>query len=638
MPLRSPPEKFWWSTAAFSPAESINNYGTGATMNLWRTSVFSFVVVSILFAAQCSAAQVAPLIANISGRQTVNLDGQWRVIVDPYDVGYMDYRAKPITGNNAFFKDHKPQAPSELVEYDFDSSGQLNVPGDWNTQRDSLLFYEGTVWYKRSFNYAKTPNKRLFVHFGAANYVANVYLNGEPLGSHEGGFTPFDFEITDRVRPHDNFLIVRVNNKRSKEFVPTVNTDWWNYGGITRPVTLVEVPETFIQDYFVQLTKGSMRQMAGWIQLHGPQLHQKLTIRIPEAGITKTVETDQNGRAELSFDADLTLWSPDNPKLYDVEIAAETDKVSDRIGFRSIETRGTDILLNGKPIFLRGISIHEEAPLRSGRAWTEADARTLLGWAKELGCNFVRLAHYPHNEAMLRTADQMGLMVWGEIPVYWTIDWENPTTLHNAQDQLSEMIARDHNRAALIIYSVANETPISDARNQFLRQLVKQAHSTDPTRLVSAALQADESVVANHITITINDPIAADLDVLGNNEYIGWYTRKPADADNIDWVSKYDKPLIMSEFGGDALFGKHGDVDQRWTEEYQEDLYRHQIAMLKRISFLRGTTPWILMDFRSPRRTLPGIEDYFNRKGLVSQHGEKKKAFYVLQEFYREAK
>jgi beta-glucuronidase len=308
----------------------------------------------------------------------------------------------------------------------------------------------------------------------------------------------------------------------------------------------------------------------------------------------------------------------------------------EHIGFRSIETRATDIFLNGKPIFLRGISIHEEAPMRSGRAWSEDDARTLLGWAKELGCNFVRLAHYPHNEAMLRMADEMGLLVWGEVPVYWTIQWENPDTLRNAENQLSEMITRDRNRASLIIYSIANETPVSDARNRFLHQLVQQAHSTDPTRLVSAALQAHESVVADHVTITINDPIAADLDVLGNNEYIGWYVREPADADAIDWVSKYDKPMIMSEFGGDALFGYHGDANTRWTEEYQENLYVHQIAMLRRITFLRGTTPWVLMDFRSPRRTLPRIEDYFNRKGLVSGEGEKKKAFFVLQKFYRE--
>ncbi|HTB92662.1 MAG TPA: glycoside hydrolase family 2 TIM barrel-domain containing protein [Candidatus Sulfotelmatobacter sp.] len=594
------------------------------------------LVLCLLLVSSRGAAQVAPLIANINARQATSLNGQWQAIVDPYDVGAFDYRAQPLKNNQAFYKNYKPQSESELVEYDFDTAGQLHVPGDWNTQRDSLLFYEGSVWYERSFDYPKPPKNRLFLHFGACNYFASVYLNGEKLGEHEGGFTPFDFEITDRVRAHGNFLVLRVNDSRGKDQVPTVNTDWWNYGGITRPVTLVEVPETFIQDYFVQLEKGSTRQIKGWLQLNGPKLQQNVTIRIPEAGISKTFQTDSKGHAEFAFSSNLTLWSPENPKLYSVEIASETDQLEDRIGFRSIEVRGMDILLNGKPLFLRGISIHEEAPLRSGRAWSEDDAQTLLIWAKELGCNFVRLAHYPHNEAMLRMADRMGLLVWGEVPVYWTIQWENPSTLRNAENQLSEMIARDHNRAALIIYSVANETPVSDARNRFLRQLIQDVHSADSTRLVSAALQAHEVTERNRITIHIDDPIASDLDVLGNNEYIGWYVRKPADADAIDWVSEYGKPLIMSEFGGDALFGYHGDALSRWTEEYQENLYEHQIAMLKRIPFLRGMTPWVLKDFRSPRRTLPRIEDYFNRKGLVSDHGEKKKAFFVLQKFYRE--
>jgi len=582
------------------------------------------------------AAQIAPLIANINARQTTSLDGQWQAIVDPYDVGALDYRAQPLKNNHAFYKNYKPQSESELVEYDFDTSGQLNVPGDWNTQRESLLFYEGSVWYKRSFDYTKSPKNRLFLHFGACNYFSAVYLNGEELGEHEGGFTPFDFEITGRVRSSSNFLILRINNTRGREQVPTVNTDWWNYGGITRPVTLVEVPETFVQDYFIQLDKGSTHQIKGWVQLNGPKLQQNVTVRIPEAGLSKTIQTDSKGRSEFSFSADLTLWSPENPRLYSVQIASERDEITDRIGFRSIEVRGTDILLNGRPVFLRGITIHEEAPTRAGRAWSEDDARTLLSWAKELGCNFVRLAHYPHNESMLRVADQMGLMVWGEVPVYWTIQWENPQTLHNAENQLHEMIARDHNRAALIIYSVANETPISDARNHFLRQLIQEARSVDRTRLLSAALQAREVADGKHITIHINDPIGSDLDVIGNNEYIGWYVRRPEDADSIDWISEFDKPLIVSEFGGDALFGYHGDPLARWTEEYQENLYEHQIVMLKRISFLRGMTPWILKDFRSPRRVLPRFQDYFNRKGLVSDHGEKKKAFFVLQKFYLE--
>src|SRR4029077_12639966 len=312
-------------------------------------------------------AQSAPLIQNIDARQTTSLDGRWQVIIDPYDVGSLDYRAQPLKSNGAFFKNHKPESESELVEYDFDTSGQLNVPGDWNTQRDSLLFYEGSVWYERWFDYAKPAKKRLFVHFGAANYQAWVYLNGEELGHHEGGFTPFDFEITERVKPQGNFLVLRINNTRGRDQVPTVNTDWWNYGGITRPVTLLEVPETFVQDYSVQLEKGSTRQIKGWLQLNGTRLQQNVTIRIPEAGLSKTFQTDSKGRTEFAFSSDLTLWSPENPKLYTVEMASETDHLTESIGFRSIEARGTDILLNGKPLFLRGVSIHEEAPLRSGR-------------------------------------------------------------------------------------------------------------------------------------------------------------------------------------------------------------------------------------------------------------------------------
>jgi beta-glucuronidase len=599
---------------------------------LFRHYLFA---VSLLLPGAVSG-QVVPLIANTNARRTVNLDGQWQAIVDPYDVGSLDYRSRPLTNNNAFFKNYKPQSPSELVEYDFDTSGTLYVPGDWNTQRASLLFYEGSVWYKRSFDYAKSAKERVFVHFGAANYKAFVYLNGEEIGQHEGGFTPFNFEITNQVRAKDNFLVVRVDDTRRSNQVPTVNTDWWNYGGITRPVSLVVLPGSFIQDYSIQLKKGSTEQIAGWVQLNGAPLQQSVAIRIPEAGIEKTFESDSLGRVEFSFKANLQLWSPESPKLYAVEIASETDRVVERIGFRSIGVRGTDILLNGKPIFLRGISLHEEAPTRPGRSWSEDDARTLLGWAKEMGCNFVRLAHYPYDEAMLHTADELGVLVWEEVPVYWMIEWENPQTLHSAETQLREMIARDHNRTSLIIYSVGNETPIGEPRNRFIRQLVDDAHSWDATRLVSAALQPTGAKLGDRETLQINDPLGEVVDVLGTNEYIGWYTGRPEDTDRTDWTSAFNKPLIMSEFGADALFGYHGDSQTRWTEEYQENLYEHQLAMLKGISFLRGMSPWVLKDFRSSRRTLPRFEDYFNRKGLISDHGERKKAFFVLQKFYHD--
>lgn len=574
--------------------------------------------------------QHVELIANPDGRKTFNLDGQWRAIIDPYESGFYDYRYQP--NRNGYFKNEKPKSKSDLIEYDFDKSGSLKVPGDWNTQSDQLFFYEGTVWYKKSFDYHLRPNMRVFVYFGAANYQADVYLNGEKVGQHEGGFTPFNFEITRLVRESGNFLVVKVDNQRRREAVPTLMTDWWNYGGLTREVKLIETPDTFVHDYFIQLQKGSANRVTGWVKLTGAKLNQRITVRIPEAGINRSFSTNASGQAAIDFTADLKLWSPETPKLYEVTIESETDRLRDEIGFRTIETRGTNILLNGKPIFLRGICLHEEAPLRGGRANSREDALTLLGWAKELGANFVRLAHYPHNEHMVREADRMGILVWSEIPVYWTIQWENPATLVNARNQLSEMIARDKNRAAVVIWSVANETPLSDARLSFLKNLVSHARSLDSTRLLSAAM---ERHYINPTTQMIDDPLGEFLDVLGCNEYVGWYDGLPAKADELVWESKYEKPLIMSEFGGDALYGHHGDELTRWTEEYQESIYEHQIKMLSRIPFLRGTAPWILTDFRSPRRPLPGIQDYWNRKGLISNRGEKKKAFYVMQRWYK---
>ena len=600
---------------------------------MMRLLAVSLVICGAQVPSHAAHAQEIPLITNVAGRSTTSLDGAWQSIVDPYENGYYDYRYQPRA--DGYFLAEKPRDKSDLVEYDFDTSPLLRVPGDWNSQDQRLFFYEGTVWYRKVFDYRLAPGARLFVRFDAANYEARVYLNGTLLGSHEGGFTPFNFEITRLVKPAGNSLVVKVDNKRRLDAVPTVNTDWWNYGGLTRDVSLIEVPATFVRDYFVQLSPGSIRRVACWVQLDGPEAAGRpVTLRIPEAGVQQTVSTDAQGRAALDVAADFVLWSPTNPKRYDVEVTAGQDRVTDRIGFRSIATRGNDILLNGQPLFLRGVSVHEQAPLREGRANGPEDARTLLGWVKELNGNFVRLAHYPHNEYMVRIADSLGILVWAEIPVYWTIQWENDATLANARRQLSEMIARDKNRAAVILWSMGNETPQSAPRLAFLQTLAQRARELDPTRLITAALELRYRP-EGHV-LSIDDAFGRDLDVLAVNEYLGWYQGSPELADSVRWESAFDKPLIVSEFGADALQGYHADPETRFSEEYQAGVYRHQVAMLKRIPFLRGTTPWILTDFRSPRRPLPGIQDFWNRKGLISERGIRKQAFSILQQYYRE--
>ncbi len=600
-----------------------------------RLYSFALVLYVALLPAIAIASEKPTLLVGADRRPAISLDGDWHFIVDPYNNGYYDFRMQ--ARNDGYFLNEKPGSSSKLVEYDFSKSPTLKVPGDWNSQLDSLFFYEGTVWYEKDFQYQIKPHVRTFLHIGAANYISHAWVNGKKACDHEGGFTPFDCEVTGLLHDGSNFVVIYVNNQRTRDGAPTLNTDWWNYGGLTRDVSLIELPEAFIDDYSLQLQTSKIPTISFWAHVVGAPEHTLVTVRIPDLRLSLTTSTDAQGKASLDIAAPgLQRWSPQNPKLYEVEIVAGGDHLTEQVGFRTIEVQGDNILLNGKSVFLRGVSIHAEAPYRSGRAWSEQDAETLLGWAKELGCNYVRLAHYPHDERMTRLADRMGIMVWSEVPVYWMIEWENPATLANATNQLREMIRRDRNKASVVVWSVANETPNTPARLAFLKTLITTAHAEDPMRPVTAALLVSTLPDTPDGTRTkvIDDPLGQYLDVLGVNEYIGWYEGPPELASRTKWQSKYNKPLIMSEFGGDAKAGLHGAPTERWTEEYQEAIYRQQVAMLKQIPFLRGLSPWILMDFRSPRRTLVGVQDYYNRKGLISNDGQKKKAFFVLQEYY----
>ena len=569
-----------------------------------------------------------PLLGNVQHRESISLNGEWNYIVDVQEEGYYDYRMKPM--NNGFFINQKPSRPEDLIEYDFDKSKSMTIPSDWNTKDNQLFFYEGTVWFKKSFTFHPKAGKRSILYFGAVNYEAIVYVNGKRVGSHVGGFTAFNFDVTDVLKDGENFVIVKVDNKRHKDNVPTQIFDWWNYGGITRDVLLVEVEPTYIEDYTVRLNPQNPKLIHFDVRLNKAEANKTITLNIPELKVKAKVTTDEKGQASAEVKAKPQLWSPASPKLYQVEIGQGNETIRDEIGFRTITTRGKQILLNGQPIYLKGISIHEEKAYGGGRANCAEDAHTLLSWAKELGCNFVRLAHYPHNEYTVREAERMGIMVWSEIPAYWTISWTNPATYENAQRQLHDMIARDHNRANVIIWSIANETPHSAERDSFLSRLAKYARTQDQTRLISMAMEVTS---ASNYHNKLQDNMYEYVDVISFNEYIGWY-RDVNDAAKMTWEVPYNKPVIVSEFGGGALAGYHGAKNQRWTEEFQENLYIENLRMLEKIDGLSGTTPWILKDFRSPRRVLSGIQDYYNRKGLVSDGGQKKKAFWILKSWY----
>ncbi|QKJ29529.1 beta galactosidase jelly roll domain-containing protein [Mucilaginibacter mali] len=606
-----------------------------------------FLLITLLAGAVCVQAQDS-LISNIGARKALSLNGKWQYIVDPYETGFYDYRYKELAENNgdAYWNTDIPRNKTEKKEHGYNDKYSLQVPGDWNHQKPEFLYYEGTVWYKKSFDFHAADTKsRYYLYFGAVNYRADVYLNGKKLGMHIGGFTPFNFSVpASLLKEKGNFLVVKVDNKRGADEVPTLNTDWWNYGGITRDVKLVEVPQSFIQDYVIQLKRAepgkaplATPDVSGWIKVRNAKTGDPISISIPELNFKKQL-TATGELTELNFKLPkLQLWSPQTPKLYKVMVSAAGDEVSDKIGFRTIEAFGKQVLLNGKPIFMRGICIHGEIPQEVRRAVGQKDALQLLNQAKELGCNMVRLAHYPHDEAMTRAADSLGILVWSEIPVYWTINFGNPAVLAKAKAQLQEMITRDHNRASIIIWSVGNETPISQTRTDFMHSLITRAKEFDGTRMVSAALEVNYGALKN--VNVVDDPLGEFVDLVAFNEYLGWYGGLPDQCRTTNWSTPYNKPLFISETGAEGKSGFHADSLTRFDEEFQEWYFKEQTDMLKRMpDNYVGIAPWVLNDFRSPKRNNPLYQEGWNRKGMYDDKGNKKKAFYIMQAYYKEMK
>ena len=616
-------------------------------------------------------ARLAALIGNTPGRQTTALHGSWQFIVDQADLG----DASPMM-HGGIGRD-EAHDPDELLEYSFDGADTLQVPGDWNTQRPELFWYRGVIWYRKRFRYSAPAGRRIYLYFGAANFRKDIYLNGQFLARHVGGFTPFNIDVSDYLRDGENSLVVKVDSRSGPDEIPTEYNDWLNYGGLTREVLLVELPSTFIRNYKIQLRVGSLDVVSGWVVLEGPTAARaSVVIEIPRAGIRQRLTTDASGRAEFEFPARLNLWSPQSPTRYIVAIEASEERLHDDIGFRSLAVQGEHILLNGKPVFLRGISMHEEALQRPGRAWDAEDAAVVIAEVQALHANFLRLAHYPHNENIVRAADAAGILLWAELPVYQRVAFANPDTLASAKRQYDELIARDQNRAAVVMWSLANETAETPARTLFLTTLATHVRAADDTRLITAALlgNAQARELAEHVgrvligrrngeavsepsPMRIDDPLMPQLDVVACNEYLGWYSCAPLARElrrrGIEvrereirelmlelmpgfTIESVGKPLLVSEFGAEALQGFHASGLELFSEEYQARVYQAQLAMLAGCQALCGLSPWILKDFRAPYRLHTRFQQYWNRKGVISERGLRKQAFAVLAAHYRE--
>ncbi|WP_153772150.1 glycoside hydrolase family 2 TIM barrel-domain containing protein [Labrenzia sp. CE80] len=550
------------------------------------------------------------------GREGCSLDGEWNFCVDLLDTGLRQKWFSML-----------PEAPEERVEpWDYDpyEGETVPVPSCWQMLKEKWYFFEGSAWYTKSVSVDElSPGRRRFLRIGAAQYDCKIFINGTFIGNHYGGSTPFCVEVSDALVPGRNWVMLCVNNTRTLDRVPMRNTDWFNYGGVYREVALYETASTVIRDVFARLDDDSICVS---VVADGPA--EEARVRIPELNIDAEVALD-HGRGHIAFKVSPELWSPDTPKLYDIDVEAGGDRVQDKVGFRTIERCGTELYLNGKPLFLCGISVHEDDEA-IGKCASEDDLRRRFADARELGCNFLRLAHYPHHERVAEIADELGFLLWEEVPVYWAIDFANPDTRRDAENQLRELIRRDRNRASVIIWSVGNENPDTDARLEFMRGLVELAREEDPTRLLSAAC------LVNHAKLKVEDRLASHIDVIGLNEYYGWYEENFDELISIGQNSNPDRPVVISETGAD---GDHTDLGPKsglFSIDYQREVYERQIETLRELSYIKGISPWILYDFRVERRQNV-FQRGFNRKGLIAADKKTRKpAFDVLRAFYAE--
>ncbi len=571
------------------------------------------------------------------GRSTQSLDGVWHFTLDLFDEGL----------RQKWFEDTPTPAPQwpKPRDYDAGQGEHITIPSCWTAhhaehanqpQRANWAYFEGGAWYTRTLHHTPNPDKpRTILHIGAANYQARIFLNGLFLGTHLGGSTPFCVELSRHLHAGDNRLQIHVDNRRERQRVPMNHFDWFNHGGIYREMQLLSLPDVFIRDASVQLKPdGTYSTLLADVTL-SDAVHAQATLHIDELGIHHSVPIHA-GRAQLEIAARPELWTLDAPKRYTVRwelhhanvIAHISDTHTDLIGFREIRADGQKILLNGQSIYLKGICVHEDDTLL-GKVSTEADVRQRFADARALGCNFLRLSHYPHHGHVARIADELGFLLWEEIPVYWAIDFANPRTLFDARNQMLELVRRDRNRASVILWGVGNENEDSDARLAFMSDLAHSVKGLDSTRLVGAAC------LINREKFCIEDRLTAHIDVIGINEYFGWYEPDFCGLKKLLHASAPDKPVIISETGADAMAGHHGKPTEFYTEECQAAVYAQQIKHLEKAPYVCGMTPWLLYDFRSERRQTV-FNQGFNRKGLIAEDKKtRKQAFDVLARYYR---
>jgi beta-glucuronidase len=577
---------------------------------------------------------------NNNFRQAQDLSGVWQIAFDPDCVG---------------------EAEGWPTKLPTEKSLAIAVPGSWNEQlaEAGYMNYVGDAWFQKKFFLpAKASGQSLILHFGSADYYADVWVNGKFAGCSSAAMLPFECVIDDLVEPgSEAILIVRVNasldpdgptqgitaqsyqdqGRQRDEYLPAVRFDFFPFGGLNQPIHLVQCPNLGIRNYSVS---ADMEGGTISVEADGGAC---VSARLIGNGEVIAAEGDLASTLRLMPKAP-RLWSPDDPFLYTLEITLRdengevVDSVQQRIGLREFAVSGTQLLLNGKPIQLKGFGKHEESPLH-GRGLNLPQLVKDFHLLKWIGANSVRTSHYPYSEEFLDLADQFGILVIDEVfSINLDFRLVNDTTLANHKAAISELIARDKNRTCVIAWSLANEPgylaepEYREKSAPYWKAIFAHARSLDPTRPMT---HANVGYAGN------DDPAFAESDFLGINRYHGWYS-EPAQLDrattrlraDFDAIAVHGKPIVVLEFGADAMAGQHASYDQLFTEEYQSNFIAAYWREIEAHPLVAGGHIWNFADFRTAQH---GRRVVHNLKGMFTRTREPKMAAWKVKELWRDS-
>lgn len=549
-------------------------------------------------------------------RRVHSLNGAWRVKADPQDLGEQE---NWFCGLNA--------------------EKTVMVPSVWNEEKD-MLSYMGAVWYEKRF-FSNEGCLRLC--FDAVMTEAKVWLDGVYLGGHYGGFTAFDF-IVPHAAAGEHVLVLRADNRFDPCSIPQKRVDWYPYGGILRDVRAEELKGLCILENRLEYTLAEDRKSAVcrfFLTCYqtGEEAAAPLQITLGGNTVYEGTVTLKKGRHSLQLPdfsvENVRLWDLGKPELYDICICTDTDDIWDRAGFRTVETRDGNILLNGKPIEIRGVNRHEDYP-GFGFAFPPSRMQYDLDLILDLGCNAVRGAHYPQSQVFVDSLDALGILFWSEIPI-WGGGFSRealgtPCVLERGLKMHKEMVGQYYNHPSILIWGMHNEilTDTAEAAAMSKAYYTYLKENGGNRLAVYATAQP------------MNDACFAYTDALCINKYFGWY-----EGDMTVWdgfldsfchrrqeLGYGDKPILISEFGAAALYGFHDAERSKWSEEYQAQVLRYCLELFQRHPAVIGSFVWQFCDMRTSPEMGFSRSRGFNNKGILNEYRRPKAAYYAVRELF----